>query len=210
MALFLQVYVVSSLWISELLPDMHTEKAILLQEREAKATNFFVSWLVLGAPVMINLIFSSICFSVPIYYLANLRSGFHYFGMFTLTLYCACLGNLFMAYAVAFFTQSYRSSVTLYPGVVGMQTFYCGYSVIISSLADWFRWGATVNPGTYAMAAWYQNELKNNGFNDYEDFANFFEWDHSLQSCLLYLLLFIVVNKLVLYLALNVMKIKQS
>jgi hypothetical protein len=81
--------------------------------------------------------------------------------------------------------------------------------VIISSLATWFRWGASVNPGTYAMAAWFQNELKNNNFKDYEEFADFFEWDKTLESCLIYLLSFIIVNKLLLYLAMNVMKLKQ-
>lgn len=90
-----------------------------------------------------------------------------------------------------------------------VQTFYCGYSVIISTLAKWFRWGATVNPGTYAMAAWYQNELKNNGFKDFEEFADFFEWDRSLQSCLFYLLVFVGVNKLLLYLVLSVTKAKK-
>jgi hypothetical protein len=121
MALFLQVYVVSSLWIAELLPDMHHEKAMLIQERESNATNSFISWLVMGTPITINLIISSICFSVPIYYLTNLRTGWTHIFCFTFTLYLATLGNLYMAYAVAYFTQSYRSSVTIYPGVVGMQ-----------------------------------------------------------------------------------------
>lgn len=122
MALFLQVYVVSSLWISELLPDMHIEKAILLQERESQATNTLVSLLVMGAPVMLMLVVSSFCFSVPIYYLANLRTdGLVHFFWFVLALYVSVVANLFMAYAVAFFSKSYSSSVTLYPGVVGMQ-----------------------------------------------------------------------------------------
>jgi hypothetical protein len=121
MALFLQVYVVSSLWISELLPDIHMEKSILIRERESNATNSFISLLVMGAPVIVNLIISSICFSVPIYNLANLRGGFMHHCLFALILYVSVVGNLFMAYAVAFFTPSYRSSVTLYPGVVGMQ-----------------------------------------------------------------------------------------
>lgn len=91
-----------------------------------------------------------------------------------------------------------------------VQTFYCGYSVIISSLATWFRWGASLNPGTYAMAAYYQNELKNNGFADYQSFAEFFEWDKSLRSCLLALLVFIAINKLLVYLALNITKLRQG
>ena len=92
---------------------------------------------------------------------------------------------------------------------LSLQTFYCGYSVIISSLAKWFRWGATVNPGTYAMAAMYQNELKNNGFEEYEEFADFFEWDHSLRSCLLYLLIFIIMHKLIFFLMLNLANLKR-
>ena len=59
------------------------------------------------------------------------------------------------------------------------------------------------------MAAYFQNELKNNDFEDFEEFAEFFEWDKSLQSCLVYLLSFIVVNKLLLYMAMNLMKVKQ-
>jgi hypothetical protein len=121
MALFLQVYVVSSLWISELLPDIHIEKSILLQERASNATNSIVSLLVLGVPVTLNLVISSISFSIPIYYMTNLRNDAKHFTLFVLILYIATLGNLFMAYAVAFFTKSYLSSVTIYPGVVGMQ-----------------------------------------------------------------------------------------
>lgn len=127
MALFLQVYVVSSLWISELLPDIHIEKSILLQERESSASNSLTSLLVMGFPVTVNLVISSLCFSVPIYYMTNLRNDAIHFTLFVVILYLATLGNFFMAYAVAFSTKSHLSSVTIYPGVVGMQV--CAISV---------------------------------------------------------------------------------
>jgi hypothetical protein len=83
---------------------------------------------------------------------------------------------------------------------VGLQSFYCGYSVIIPTLGLWFRWAAESNPGTFAMGAWFQNELKDNAYalGSYYDFtlyAETFGWTTSLTNSVLYLLLIAVVQK---------------
>jgi hypothetical protein len=92
-------------------------------------------------------------------------------------------------------------------GIVGLQSFYCGYSVLIPTLGWWFRWAAVSNPGTFAMNAWYWNEFLHNEFAlgdvNFEKYSEMFGWTTNLTNSILYLILIVVVHKFLCFFAMK-------
>lgn len=69
----------------------------------------------------------------------------------------------------------------MHPSCITPQALFCGYAVILSTLPSSYRWLTAMNPGKYALNAWYQNEFKNNaaalGALNFDDLSENYGWE---------------------------------
>jgi hypothetical protein len=122
LAMFLQVYVVGCIWMTELVPAFQHDSLIYLHEIQINATDVVSAGLVMGAPVVLGLILPVLSFGAPIYFLSDLRRNLYHIFMFFVALYMSMLSNLFLAQLTAVSTNSPVSAMIIYP--VGLLNAY--------------------------------------------------------------------------------------
>jgi ABC-type multidrug transport system permease subunit len=192
MGLFLTVYLLSSIWMTEFIPSFYTDKVIFYREREVNAITTFTQWVCNGVLYIPLFLFSIFLLTAPIYYLADLRDandegeydpdepngdplvdgdttkngsgGFLYHYMiFYVTVYLALITNLTFNFILIYIVPNHMMHLILFPGItLAIQALLSGYSVLPSTVDASLEWIFYTNPCFYYMDSLFVNEFKGN------------------------------------------------
>jgi hypothetical protein len=115
--LFFSCFIACIVWLIEITPGIHEDRLIFYRERAANATSNFASWVAMGIPMIA--VSSVVCmiFCIPVYLLADLRSGWEHFWIFYLFLFLLMVTHVLLQYLVASVTPSPMIHTLLFPGV---------------------------------------------------------------------------------------------
>jgi hypothetical protein len=75
LGLFLTLYLLTAMWMTEFIPSFHLEKVIFYRERDSNATNNLSSWLTFGLIHLPLLFIAILLLTLPVYLLADLNDG---------------------------------------------------------------------------------------------------------------------------------------
>jgi hypothetical protein len=227
LGLFLTVYLLTSLWITEFIPFFHQEKIISLREYESNAMNKFSTWCTYGV-LYIPLLYLAINFlSLPIYLMADLHGNTlsftdpngtlpspfstHY-QIFTLTIFLGFLANLSMNYLLLYLTPNPMIHILIFPGIsLAVQSLLSGYAVLPSTITPLLRWVVYINPCFLVMDSLFVNEFKHNACADsFQNSFSYYEEGYSYtipqQKVLWWLVVMICVLRILGFVAMNLFR----
>lgn len=211
LGLFLTVYLLTSLWLTEFIPTFHLEKIIFYRERESNAVTTFTSWFIFGLLHLLLLYIAIILLTLPIYYLADLNDEtqyYHYF-IFSLTVYLGSITNLYLNHILVYFTPNHMIHILIFPGVsLAVQSLLSGYAVLPSTISLAIRWVIYINPCFLVMDSLFVNEFKHNSCadsfqNSFQYYEEGFSYTIPQQKVLCYLLIMICANRVIGYLTMR-------
>ena len=231
LGLFLTVYLLTSMWMTEFVPTFHLEKVIFYRERESNATTTFSSWMTFGLLHLPLLYIAVVILTLPVYLLADLNDGkesadegnteegeeetgddgtllSHYL-IFSTTVYLGLIANLFLCHLLVYFTPNHMIHILIHPGVsLAIQSLLSGYAVLPSTISPLLRWVIYLNPCFLVMNSLFVNEFKHNSCadsfqNNYQYYEEGYSYTIPQQKVLWYLFLMICVHKFLGYLTMT-------
>ena len=116
--LFFASYIATIVWLIEITPGIHDDRILFYRERASNATTNFASWVAMGLPMMGVSSVVCLLYCIPVYLLADLRSGWLHFGLFYIFLYIQVVAHVLLQYLIAALTPSPMIHTLFFPGVV--------------------------------------------------------------------------------------------
>ena len=191
------LYMTASL--AGLLNGTHRRQDDYLRERDSGAATGTSYWLGDGVPVVLHTAPNVVLFTVPLYLLAGMRTGFaslgYYCVLFVLAVYC----NVGLMYLVTGVTKDALMSRVVFLGaLLPLQLLFSGAIVYLSAMYDWLRVFAYLNPMQYFLAGMFTNEFHDNAAArgdtglSYGDVKEKYGFKGNLTTCLI--ALFLIAN----------------
>jgi len=163
MNLFACTYIFVNLALVDLFDGLHKRFEMYKREREAGSATPLSYWLSdPTASFWLNAICCLMC-SLPVYYIADLRTGPAYFGYFYLLLLSTVYCNTGFAFFLSTFTSNAVTSRLVFNGIViPLQIIFSGFLILLPSMASWYSWLAYLCPMSYFLAGMLANEYEGN------------------------------------------------
>jgi hypothetical protein len=201
-----------TLFLNEYTPICHDEKLIFYRENEVKVVSAFAQWLVVGVLFSVLLAVSVLFYTLPLYYLMGLREGWSYFVICYGTMLLQLFSSIYTVQLVVYLTPNATVTATIFPGfILLLQGSMCGFSILISTMQDWFKWLKYPNAMYWAMNSFFQNEFKGNPNTvGYESLAESFEYDNRISTCFFMVVMISVAIRLLTLLAMKFVTFSKS
>ena len=201
-----------TLFLNEYTPICHEEKLIYYRENEVKVVSSFNQWLVVGFIFSMLLAVTVFFYTLPLYYLAGLRDGWSHFFICYGTMLLQMFSSFYTVQLVVYLTPNPTVTATIFPGfVLLLQGSMCGFSIMISTMKDWYSWLKYPNAMYWAMNSFFRNEFKGNPNTvGYESLSEAFEYDNSIPKCFYMVLIICVAVRVLTLLAMKFVTFSQS
>lgn len=209
---FFSNLLILNIWLLEIIPGVFAEKAIYNREiHSGTLANSFSTWLTMGLPTLILSTFVALFYSIPVYYLSGLRSGFQYFFCFYVSNFLAIVSNLVLVYLVAFITPNIWINVIIYPGLLVPTSWaFSGYLSLYGTIPPWISWVCKLNYAWWYMNALFANQIDDDGTFKYSRIIETNNYDASVQTSWLYMIAFIATIKMVTLFAMKLVKFSKN
>lgn len=163
MNLFACTYIFVNLALVDLFDGLHKRFDMYKRERETSSATPLSYWLSdPTASFWLNALCCLMC-SLPVYYIADLRTGSEYFGYFYLLLLSTVYCNTGFAFLLSTFTSCAITSRLVFNGILmPLQIVFSGFLILLPSMASWFSWLAYICPMSYFLAGMLSNEYEGN------------------------------------------------
>ncbi len=207
--LFLIIFIATNTWMIEICPSLQDDKLLFFRERDANATSTFATWVVMGIPQTIAIAFVVLALCIPVYFMANLRTGTGHFMIFYAATYLTLIVNLFLGHFVAAITPNTMVNVIIFPGMtLTIQALLSGYSVMASTMKIWYKWGVWLDPALWSSGIQFVNEAHGNTavfgpVFSYESLLNNYGWNYPISRMFLFLVMMLIAHKFLAYVGLR-------
>lgn len=211
LGLFLTIYLLTSLWLTEFIPTLHYDKIIFYREKESNTITIISSWFIHGLIPSILFSIAILILTLPIYYMTDLQDNnilYHYI-IFYITIYLGLITNLSINHILIYLLPNYMIHILIFPGVsLAVQSLLSGYAVLPSTIMLYIRWIIYINPCFLVMNSLFVNEFKNNKCadsfqNNYQYYEEGFSYTIPQRKVIFYLLLMICVTRVIAYMAMR-------
>jgi hypothetical protein len=115
---FFASFVVTCVWVIEIVPGLHEEKVIFYRERAALATTTFATWFSMGLPMLFMSLIICVAFTLPAYFLSGLRTGVTHYLVYFSVLYLGVIVHILMQYLTAGITPNPMIHTLIFPGLI--------------------------------------------------------------------------------------------
>ena len=191
---------------------LHSERLVFYRERGVKVYGPLAYFITFSVPQMVIFLLSAAAYSIPLYYMVDLRIGADHFFWFLYFTYISCCAAFFMLMTVASFARTVESGMAILPPALLLNMCYSGYLMFIPSMPSWQgSWLPYLSYFRFGFQGLVLNELQNNDdlplsgtFIDNMGFNTI-----SVQGCAAILLLFFGGYALTFFLALRFMDFEE-
>jgi hypothetical protein len=199
---YLTAYLMTNVWLLEVVSDLHAEKVLFRRELSARATSPLAAAATAGAPVLLLSALVVLVFLVPALSFQNPESGLANFWQSYLLLYLAVVCNLFLNQLVGILTPSAMLHSIVFPGlVVPCQALFCGFVVVPHTMFSWLSWGVDLSPLRWVLNGIFKVNVMGNSdallYYDFDELEALYGWEASAAECCLSLLVTAAVLKAV-------------
>jgi hypothetical protein len=120
--------------------------------------------------------------------------------------------SIYTVQLVVYLTPNATVTATIFPGfILLLQGSMCGFSILISTMQDWFKWLKYPNAMYWAMNSFFQNEFKGNPNTvGYETLAEAFEYDNTILKCFYMVAIICVVVRILTLVAMKFVTFSKS
>lgn len=201
-----------TLFLNEYTPICHDEKLIFYRENEVKVVSAFAQWFVVGFLFSLLLAISVLFYTAPLYYLMDLRAGSSHFIICYGTMLLQLFSSIYTVQLVVYLTPNATVTATIFPGfILLLQGSMCGFSILISTMADWFSWLKYPNAMYWAMNSFFRNEFMGNPHTTgFDSLAESFSYENSILTCFYMVVIISIAIRLLTLMAMNYVTFSKS